>query len=147
MERQMNALTSRLKAIEEQLLAEREGIDRRLSELDAERSTVSMDRERIVACLAAMGVKPKPAKGATSKGARPCAGQKEVAEIVRELLNANGPMDAEDLMELTKSRIAESGKSLAGFGLRFAEVRERHLKEASPGVLALLEGSQRKSAS
>jgi hypothetical protein len=137
-------MNSRLSLIEEQLVAELSEVNARITTVSAELSALNKDLEKLDACLAALKVRAKPSKAAKSTSLRPCPGQKEVADVVIELLGANGPMDANDLVELTKSRMLEMGRSLVGFGLRFGEVRERHLKEPTPGILALADSAHKK---
>lgn len=72
--------------------------------------------KRIETALSALGEKP-----ANRKSSKRAATKNNVIAVIELALQERSPRKKEELMECTKLAIADGGKSLQGFALRFKE--------------------------
>ena len=125
---------SRLEEVRQQLSDELDQREAESQQLKAQLDAVEADRKAIAAALAALGRK----RGAATK---PSARKTQVVAILRELLEANGPIEKADLKALVGERLTAAGKSLSGFGLRFGEAMKDPQFESMPSGRIALAGT------
>ncbi len=132
-------MNDRLKRIEEEIAEELSRAEATLGELDARRTVLLAERDKLATILANLQGQPASAKPSSKRGQprQPCATKDEVAGLVTRVLEQNGPCAEEDLIDLVEDALKDAGKSRSGFKLRYQGVRRELLTATSDGRLTL----------
>ena len=111
--------------ISEQLRAELQRLDGLRQTLKTQAKENADEIKRIETALAALGDKKQPRKQAATKS--------DVISAMESALQEQPALAADDLKAVVKTSIAESGRSLQGFALRFREaLQERPNEQHTP---------------
>ena len=126
----IQSIADDLRKEQSRLIEERNTVQARLEEMDAE-------IKRVEDALTALGQKTKQTKA--KKSGKPAPKREEVEQAVREILSEQGALELDPLKTQVGAKLTELGRSKMGLALRLKEVLAGEQFIESPAGWKLVE--------
>lgn len=143
-------MTPAIEAARTALQSQLSPIARQLDDLESKATDLRNQKVQLEAALKALDAPAKAASKPKRKPSQPAAKKQEVITACRRLLAREHALTADELERRVGEALKASGRTLAGYALRFKEAMQNEAFEtADDGVVVLVEagsGSRRKVA-